>query len=287
MRLSNILNVICFILLLMVVSCISKNKNQEAIDSTNDSIINVQLRTLVDSTLSQHLHLKLDSSSITSSVSYGDTLKNISGTGFSKLYKEIFEVTGSYVVCQNILNCQSLKVTHRHVGNVFEMYDTIIKQVDSLTFSQQIDKYNKRQDELWQERKDLTEKAYANHTKVHFGISREEYYELGEDFQRNFYEGLVGYRAYELAKPTFDKKGIFSGFEIKDKKEDTFGYSNVQNNAELVRNEQLGYDAHECFRWVYVCELYNMEIMSQYDKFDGRTNNSLKCYWNEWIRVFR
>ena len=218
----------------------SSNINQD----DNDSIINAQLRTLVDSTLSQHIQLKLDSISITSSVRYGDTLKNISGTGFSKLYKEIFDVTGSYVACQNILSCQSLKVTHRHVGNVFEMYDTITKQVDSLTFSQKIDEYNKRQDELWQERKNLTENAYGNRTKVHFGISRDEYNRLGEDFQRNFYEGLVGYGAYELAKPTFEKKDIFSGFEIKDRKEDTFGYSNVQYNAELIRNEQLGYDAH-------------------------------------------
>lgn len=268
-------------------SCTSNIKNQEANNSTNDSIINAQLRTLVDSTLSQHIQLKLDSCEIISSVRYNDTLKDISGTGFSKLYKEIFDVTGSYMVCQNKLSCKSLKVTHRHVGDVFEMYDTITKQVDSLTFSQQNDEYYKLQDELWQERKNLTENAYANRTKVHFGISRDEYNRLGEDFQRNFYEGLVGYGAYELAKPTFDKKGIFSGFEIKDRKEDTFGYSNVQYNAELIRNEQLGYDAHECFRWVYVCELYNMEIMSSYDKFDRRTKNSLKCYWNEWIKVYR
>ena len=260
----------------------SLNINQDE----NDSIINTQLKTLVDSTLSQHLQFKLDSCNITSSVKYGDTLKDISGTGFSKLYKEIFDVTGSYIVSQNILSCKSLEVTHRHVGCVFEMYDTITKQVDSLTFSQQLDEYNKRQDELWQEHKDLVGNAYANQTKVHFGISREEYNRLGEDFQRNFYEGLVGYGAYELSEPRFDRKGIFSGFEIMEIHDKTFSYYNVQNNAELVRKRKHGFGANETFWWVYVCELYNMEIMSRYDKFDRRTKNSLKCYWNEYIRMY-
>lgn len=275
------------VLLLLTISCSSNNGNQKQDVLSNDSIINAQLRTLVDSTLSQHLQLKLDSCSITSSVRYGDTLKNISGTGLSKLYEEIFDVTGSYIVYQNILSCKSLKVSHRHVGSVFEMYDTIVtNHVDSLAFSQQIDEYNKRQDELWQERKDLTEKAYANRTKVHFGISRDKYNRLGEDFQRNFYEGLVGYGAYELAKPTFSRKNVFVGFEVMEIHDKTFSYYNVQENAELVRHYQIGYDAHESFRSCYFCSLYNMEIISRHDKFDGRTKHSLKCYWNDHIRIY-
>lgn len=268
---------------LLEVSNSSNNYQEE-----NDSLLNAKLRTLVNSTLAQHIKLKLDSCSITSSLRNGDTLKSISGAGFSKLYKEIFDVTGCYIVSQNILSCKSLKVTHRYVGSVFEINGNIISNhIDSLTFSQQIEKYNKLRDELWQERKDLIENAYANRTKVHFGISRDEYNRLGEDFQRHFYEGLVGYGAYELAKPTFDKKDILVGFEIEDRKEKTFSYYNVQNNADLIRNEQLGYDAHECFRYVYVCDLYNMEIISRYDKFDRKTEHSLKACWNEWVKVYR
>ena len=273
-------------LLILVVSCSSNIRNQNKADLTNDSIINAQLRILVDSTLSMHIQLKQDSCNINNSFRYDDTLKNISGTGFSKLYKETFDVTGSYRVGHNTLNCKSLKVTHRHVGNVFEMYDNFAKQVDSLTFSQQMEEYYKLQDALWQERKNLTENAYANRTKVHFGISRDEYNRLGADFQRNFYEGLVGYGAYELAEPSFDRSGIFSGFEIMELHDKTFSYYNVQNNAVLVDKRQHGYGAHETFFWDYVCELYNMEIMSRYDKFDRRTKNSLKCYWNEYIKMY-
>lgn len=39
--------------------------------------------------------------------------------------------------------------------------------------------------------------------------------------------------------------------------------------------------------YVYVCELYNMEFYSKYDKFDRKTKQSLTCYWNEWVKVFR
>lgn len=272
-------------ILLFTASCISNVKNQEAKDAANDSIINAQLRTLVDSTLSQHIQLKMDSLSITSSFRYGDTLKDISGTGFSKLYKEIFKVTGSYKVSQNILSCKSLEVTHRHVGNVFEMYDTIMKQVDSLSFCQHIDEYYRLQDELWNERKNLAEKAYANRTKVHFGISRDEYNRYGEDFQRNFYEGLIGYGAYELAKPIFSKENIFVGFKIAEIHGQTFSYYNVEENAELVRRNQRGYDGHGTIRLCYFCGLYNMEIFTRYDQLNNR-NKQLTAYWNEHIRIF-
>lgn len=280
-------NVIYFFFLLLTISCSSNNTNQDLDNSWNDSIINVQLKALVDSTLSKHIGLNLDSFKISNSILIDDTIKSISGKGYSKLYKEIFEIEGRYRVGKKLLSCMSLKVNHRHVGNVFTKYDTIVsKQVDTLSFSQQLHDYYERQHEIWEERDNLSEKAYANRTKVHFGISKNEYNKYGEDFQRNFYEGLVGYGAYELAKPIFHKDK-FVGFDIMEIHDETFSYYNVQYNADLVRNEQIGYDAHECFRYVYICELYNMEIMSRYDKFDRKTKKSLKAYWNEWVKIFR
>lgn len=68
--------------------------------------------------------------------------------------------------------------------------------------------------------------------------------------------------------------------------DNTFSYYNVQENAELVKHYQIGYDAHELFRPCYYCSLYNMEIISRYDKFDGKTKHSLKCYWNEHISIY-
>ena len=72
----------------------------------------------------------------------------------------------------------------------------------------------------------------------------------------------------ELAKPIFSK-GIFVGFEIMEINDKTLQrISTIQ--AKLVKNEQLAYDAHGCFRYVYACELYNMEMYSTYDKFDRK-----------------
>lgn len=231
--------------------------------------------------------MHLDSLSISNSHSQGDTIKSISGKGYSKLYKAFFNVTGSYKVGHNMLSCIYFEVNHQHIGNIFAMTNTIVtNQIDTLTFSRQLHEYYEHQDKIWQERKNLTENAYANRTKVHFGISRDEYNKYGEDFQRNFYEGLIGYGTYELAIPIFDKKDLFVGLEINEKSDMTFGYNKVQENAELVKSSQIGYDAHESFRLCYFCSLYNMEIISQYDKFDGRTKHSLKCYWNKYIRIF-
>ena len=143
--------------------------------------------------------------------------------------------------------------------------------------------YVEKRYEAWKDRYYKTEYAYANQTKVHFGISKYEYNKLGEEFQRNFYEGLVGEGAYELAKPIF-RKGKFVGFEIMEI--DPFNYSNILANAKQVREDHHGFEANETYRWVYVCELYNMRIMSRYDKYERRTKHSIDAYWNEWLHYY-
>ena len=289
----NISYVLCCGVLLFAFSCTSNNKNQEANNSTNDSIINVQLKTLVDSTLlHSDLNLKVDQLSISTSYTDNDTIKNVTGKGTANRYNrygnEEFDITGSYRVSHNMLNCQSLKVNHSDVGTVFaifEKYDTLLTYyMDSVTFSKKHHEFVEKRYEAWKDRNYKTEYAYANKTKVHFGISKDEYNRLGGGFQRNFYEGLIGEGAYELAEPIF-RKGKFVGFEIMEI--DPFHYGNVLANAKQVREEHHGFEANETFRWVYVCELYNMEMFSRYDKFERKTIHSIKAYWNEWITVFR
>ena len=291
----NISYVLCCGVLLFAFSCTSNNKNQEANNSTNDSIINTQLKTLVDSTLSHSdLNLKVCQLSISTSYMDNDTIKNVTGKGTTNRYNrygnEEFDITGSYRVSHNMLNCQSLKVNHSDVGTVFaifEKYDTLLTYyMDSVTFSKKHHEFVEKRYEAWKDRNYKTEYAYANKTKVHFGISKDEYNRLGGEFQRNFYEGLIGEGAFELAEPIF-RKGKFVGFEIMELHNKTFSYYNVQNNAELVRKRKHGFGANETFWWVYVCELYNMEIMSRYDKFDRKDVKSLKAYWNEWLTIFR
>ena len=271
-----------------MVSCSSNNKTQEIDYSVNDSIINDYLRTLIDSTLSAYIHIDLDPLSITNSYTNEDTIKCVKGTGLSELYdNERFDITGSFRVSRNMLSCISLKVIHSDVGTVFEMlekYDTLLTYcMDSIIFSKINQKYVEKRHEAWIDRYYKTEYAYANRTKVHFGISKDEYNRLGEEFQRNFYEGLIGEGAYELAEPIF-RKGKFVGFKIMEIA--PFNYGHVLANAKLIKEWRHGFHANETFFWVYVCELYNMRIMSRYDKFERRTTHSIEAYWNEWLHLY-
>ena len=280
------------VLLILVVSYSLNRKNQEMNDFTNDSIINAQLRTLVDSTLlHSDLNLKVEQLSISTSYTNNDTIKDVTGKGYTNRYNrygnEYFDITGSYRVSHNMLNCKSLKVDHSDVGTVFsifEKYDTLLTYyMDSVTFSQKHHEYVEKRYEAWKDCNYKTEYAYANQTKVHFGISKDEYNRLGGEFQRNFYEGLIGEGAYELAEPIF-RKGKFVGFEIMEI--EPFKYGNILANAKLLKEWRHGFHANETFFWVYVCELYNMQIMSRYDKFERKTKHSIKAYWNEWNHMY-
>lgn len=282
-----------FFFLILTGSCSSSSRNQESDDSQkSDSILNAQVKAMVDSTLSPYIRLQWESFNIISSYSNNDTIKNIKGTLCSDQYfNKTFDVVGSYKIHQNSPYCKFLSVNHEKVGNIFEMKeidDSIFTfYIDSTTFMKKLNQYWEhpdKEDQIVLDRFDLVPRAYANETKVHFGISEDEYNRYGKEYQRNFYEGLVGSGAYELAEPIFSK-GVFVGFEIMEIHDKTFSINNIQ--AKLVKSEQLAYDAHESFRYVYVCELYNMEMYSKYDKFDRRTKISLKVYWNEWARVYR
>lgn len=286
--------VIYFFFLILAGSCSSSSRNQKSDDSQkNDSILNAQVKAMVDSTLSSYIRLQWESFNITSSYSNNDTVKNIKGTLRSDQYfNKTFDVAGSYKIGQNDPICKLLSVSHGKVGNIFlmkEMYDSIFTfYTDSAMFLEKLNQYWEhpdKEDQIVLDRFNLILRAYANETKVHFGISEYEYKTLGKDYQRNFYEGLIGKGAFELAQPVFSKNNKFVGFEIRETKDKSFNTNNI--HAKLVNSKQIGYDAHECFRYVYLCELYNMEMYSYYDKFDRKTEKSIKVYWNEWMRVYR
>lgn len=285
--------VIILLFLYLWVSCSSNNGNKESVESAYDSIVNVRLRCLVDSMLAP-IYFCFETFSITNSSNVNDTVKSVRGTGISGKYSNLYskvklDVTGSYKVSSDKLDCISLKVAHPEIGNVyevFEKYDTLLTYaMDSLTFFKKYYGDVESQYETWKESNYKVEYAYANRTKVHFGISKSEYNSLGAEAQRNFYEGLIGLGAYELAKPIFNREKKFVGFKIMELHGKTFNYDHIYN-AKLVKEEQLGYDAHECFRKIYICELYNMEFISRYDKFERRTTHSLEVFWNEYLKVY-
>ena len=278
-----------FFFLLLAGSCSLNSNNQESVDSRNsDSIINAKVKELIDATLSPYMRYQWESFKITNSCSNNDTVKNIKGTICSEQYfYKTFNVAGVYKIKQNKPICRSLIVSHTKAGNILEvkeMYDSVFTfYTDSASFLDNLIQYYEHPssgDQMALDRYNLAARAYANETKVHFGMSEDEYITLGKDYQRNFYEGLIGKGAFELARPKF-YKNKFIGFDIIGARDKSFSYNNVMSHARLVKKEQLGYDAHESFRYVYDCKLCKIEIYSGYDKFDRVYEHSLNVYWNE------
>ena len=280
-----------FLFLVLALSYWTNREYQEELDDSlkNDSILNAKVKAMIDSTLPSYIRSQWESFNITSSYINKDTVKNIKGTLQSDQYfYKSFDVIGSFKIIHNSPICIYLSVSHEKVGNILEMkemYDSIFTfYTDSAMFLRKLNHYWEhpdKEDQILIDRFNLISRAYANETRVHFGISEYEYKTLGKEFQKNFYEGLIGEGAFELAKPIFRKEKLV-GFEIMELHDKTFNSNNIR--AELVKREQIGYNAHECIRYVYECELYNMVMYSRYDKFDRKMRKSLKCYWNEWLK---
>ena len=158
----------CYVLLcivLLVASCLSNNKNKEGNETVNDSIINAQLRAMVNSTLlHSDLNLKVEKLSISTSYMNNDTIKDVTGKGSTNRYNrygnEKFDITGSYRVSYNMLNCKSLKVDHSDVGTVFsifEKYDTLLTYyMDSVTFSKKYHEIVEKRYEAWKRQNSLS-----------------------------------------------------------------------------------------------------------------------------------
>ncbi len=270
-------------------SCSFSSKNKESDNSRrNDSIINAQVKALIDSTLSSYIRLQWESFNITSSYSNNDTIKNIKGKLRSDQYfNKTFDVAGSYKIRQNSAICKILSVSHEKVGNIFEMkemYDSIFTfYTDSATFLEKLNQYWEhpdKEDQLALDRFNLVARAYANETKVHFGISEYDYKTLGKDYQRNFYEGLIGKGAFELAKPRF-YRNKFIGFDIIGGSDKSFDFTHVWGHTKMVEDKKVGYDSNVMYIRVFVCDLCRIRISSEYDQFDKVTKHSLEVYWNK------
>ncbi len=281
--------VIYFFFLILTGSCSSSGRNQESDSSKkNDSILNAKVKAMIDSTLSPYIRLQWESFNITSSYSNNDTVKSIKGTLQSVQYfNKSFDVAGSYKIHQNSPVCKYLSVSNEKVGNIFEMkemYDSLFTfYTDSAMFLEKLNQYWEHPDEEDQrvlDRFNLVERAYANKTKVHFGISEYEYKTLGKDYQRNFYEGLIGKGAFEIAKPIF-YRNKFIGFEIIGERDKSFNFDHVLGNAKKVEDRKIGYGTNEMLIREFICELCTIKISSGYDKLDRVNWHSLEVYWKE------
>lgn len=283
------LPIIYIFVLILTGSCLSSSGSHDSSDSKiNDSILDSRVKELIDSTLSPYIRFQWESFNINSLYSNNDTILRIKGTLRSEQYfYKLFDVSGTYKIIQSAPICINLSVSHSKAGNIFEMkemYDSIFTfYTDSVSFLDNLIRYYENpsyEDQIALDRYNLVARAYANKTKVHFGISEVEYRSLGKDFQRNFYEGLIGKGAFESAEPRFFRNK-FIGFEIIGVRDKYLDITHVLGNAKMIENKQVGYNAHEMFIHVHVCELCRIKITTFYDKFDGFHKYSLSVYWNK------
>ena len=107
-----------FFFLILTGSCSSNSKSQTSDDSQkNDSILNVQVKAMIDSTLSPYIRLQWESFSITNSYNNNDSIKSIKGTLCSDQYlNNTFDIVGSYKIHRNSPYCKYLSVSHEKVG---------------------------------------------------------------------------------------------------------------------------------------------------------------------------
>lgn len=180
-----------------------------------------------------------------------------------------------------------VNVGHEAVGEVAQ----IVQKGDALTHCMPKEEFlcalrreKLKYKDIFRERKKNVELAYENKTKVHFGITRKEYYDYDIEYRKNFIDGLVGKDAYELVTPSFsDEK--FVGFEINSSRYNSVNTANMVANAKLIKSHKLDgsirFDSIEEF---YDSDLCNFKVFTQTELPHGGTTTTITVWWNKCLK---
>lgn len=218
--------------------------------------------------------------------SYIPTQLHLHGEGRCKNYgnnRFHVEAIYNYDKKRDSIIYQSVHVSHKNVGEIvstFEYGRPCEKVVTYEEYKEKVKTYN----EFIKERKDKVKLAYQNKTKVHFGMTYDDYKNTSTEFRRNFIDGLIGDGSYEKTKVRF-VDGKFIGFEVHGH---NIYDSNVSNNAHLsderILNGSLRFYSVEK---IYTCDLYNLKIFDQTDQSSGEEHVSLDVYWNGYTKMYK
>ena len=184
----------------------------------------------------------------------------------------------------------SLTIRHKLLGEVMYLKenDTILSHnMEPASFLRLLKECKQKEYDVMKERRNAVKLAYQNKTKVHFGISKTKYEQLGSGYQKNFIDGLIGKDVYELAKPTF-AKGKFVGFEISgaDTK-DRINMENLWKNANLKNKRacEPGF-RFNAFETIYTSKIFNSKVYEQEDKNFKSTSTTIDIWWNSYLRLY-
>lgn len=289
--------VVCLYSSIFLLSCNTKTEREKLEENYNEEYC----KALVDSVLSDYMDYRWDS------ICYyvyipeqkdQEPMLIINGQVKSKTYNnEEFQVHSFWNIdgVQKGNTFSNLDVYHKEIGQIISItnghpiYDSIM---DCTEFNQKMVEYSYKMEERRQlslqaakEREDAVRLANKNKTKVHFGMSELDYYSAGEDYQKNFIDGLIGKGAYELANPIFGK-GKFVGFEIHSKHGISCNHANIYSYAKEVRSHSSDVNRFHSNESDYVSKLYNLRIYELYNRSSGECSESITVWWNSYIKRY-
>ena len=216
----------------------------------------------------------------------------VDGYGKCSSYgNERFHVSSVWRINKDAKDCDfsSMQIRHKELGDIISINgpeDYTNSIMDSTEFAQKFAANKVTKSEIANERTNMVALAYQNKTKVHFGMTAEEYKQCGREFQRNFIDGLIGPGAFDKAKPSF-VRDKFVGFEINSGRNQSVSHKNIIANAEVTKSQKLeGNIRFDSYETNYVCKLYNLQIFEQKDGASHDSHETIKVWWNSYLKIY-
>lgn len=272
---------------LFLLSCNTKTTEERIRERTDKETC----KELLNEVLSEYMTIEWDSISfqVVQPENILAPMLTVDGYGRSNSYaNEQFHVNSTWLLDETGEKHEfsSLNVSHKELGRIAFISGRNADNnsiVDSTTFKERLFEIQKKKQEKAREHANYVQLAYKNKTKVHFGITRDEYYQLGKEYQRDFYDGLIGKGASEYAKPFF-VKDKFVGFEINDYHSKA-SHGNIYTYAKEVRNRYYKGIRYDMSTSCYVSDIYNLEVQERLSNVDGNSV-IIKAYWNAYSRLY-
>lgn len=180
-----------------------------------------------------------------------------------------------------------VNVRHEAVGEIVQVVqndDILTHYMTKEEFLNTLRREKLKQKDIVRERKKSVDLAYENKTKVHFGITRNEYYDYDAEYRKNFIDGLVGKDTYELATPSFSG-GKFVGFEVNSSRYNSVNTANMVAKAQLIKNHKLdGSMRFDSIEEYYDSDLCNFKVFTQTELPNGGTTTTITVWWNKYLK---
>lgn len=278
---------VCLLASIFLLSCNTKTteeRNRERIDKET-------CKNLLNEVLSEYMTIEWDSISfqVVQPENILVPMLTVEGYGRSDSYaNEQFHVNSTWLMNETgeKHDFSSLKVSHKELGRIAYISGRNADNnsiVDSKSFKERLFEIQKKKQEKAKEHANYVQLAYKNKTKVHFGITRDDYYQLGREYQRVFYDGLIGKGASEFAKPFF-VKDIFVGFEINDY-HSRASYTNLYAYAKEVKKHYYKGIRYDSSTSHYVSAIYNLEMRERISNIEDNSV-TIKVYWNAYSKSY-